>query len=69
MPTYSCLFLTLRGRIYDGKGNGVIFREGGKGRVLDCQIWGNEDANVGVRDSGSQAVVKACECANAGLVP
>ena len=30
-----------------------------------CKIWGNASAGVVVEDSGSQAVVKGCECVNA----
>ena len=41
----------------------MAFIVGGKGRVEDCQIWGNNLANVAVQGSGSQAVVKGCECA------
>ena len=47
----------------------MFFAEGGKGRVEDCKIWGNKLANVGIHDSGTQAVVKGCECANAWARP
>ena len=55
----------LRGRIYIGKDKGVFFSQGGNGWVEDCQIWGNPNFNVQVHGSGSHAVVKDCECANA----
>ena len=67
MPLTSRNFSTLRDRIHDGKGigPGVFFVRRGNGRVEDCKIWGNKTANVAVQDSGSQAVVNGCECANA----
>ena len=43
----------------------MVFAYGGKGRMEDCKIWGNKLANVTIQDSGSQAAVKGCECANA----
>ena len=57
--------LTLRGRIRDGNNVGVAFILCGKGLVEDCKVWGHELANVAVQDSGSQASVKGCECADA----
>ena len=47
----------------------MSFFRGGNGQVEGCQIWGNKFANVYVHDSGSQAVVKGCECANAQAFP
>ena len=43
----------------------MSFSLGGQGRVECCRIWGNPKANLQVRDSGTQAVVKGCECADA----
>ena len=47
----------------------MLFVQCGMGRVEGCQIWGHRLANVGVKDSGTQAVVKGCECANAWPCP
>ena len=67
--SYSRHSLTSRGRIHDGKDVGLVFIHGGTGRAEDCKIWGNAEAGVHVQDSGSQAVVKGCECANAWACP
>ena len=45
---------------------GVIFFQGGKGRLEDCKIWGNILCGVLVRDQSSEAVVVGCKCAGAG---
>ena len=66
---YFLHFSTSLGRIHDGKEEGVAFIFGGNGQVIDCKIWGNAKANVHVQDSGSQAVVKGCECVNANACP
>ena len=50
-------------RIHDGKEVGTIFARGAKGRVDDCEIWGNADAGVTVQGDGSEAVVAGCKCA------
>ena len=63
--SYSRQLLTPLGRIHDGKDGGVAFIKGGRGRVEDCKMWGNAKASVHVDHSGSQTVVKGCECANA----
>ena len=48
----------------------MVFSQGGKGRVEDCQIWGNERAGVGIDGRGlkatEEAVVKGCKCACKG---
>ena len=54
---------TTCGRIYDGKNCGVLFVQGGKGRVEDCQIWGSVCSGVAVQDHGAEAVVVGCKCA------
>ena len=64
--SYSRHSLTSRGRIHDGKDGGVAFFEGGKGQVEGCQIWGNAEIGVGIRDNGSEAVVARCKCASEG---
>ena len=59
-------FSTSPGRISDGKISGVACQQGGKAWVEGCQIWGNKVSNVYVQGggSGSQAIIKGCECAN-----
>ena len=57
----------LPGRIYDSEGAGV-WLDGCEGWVEGCQIWGHVKASVCVQGSGSQAVVKGCECATPGLL-
>ena len=63
MPLLLPPLLNIARRIHDGKGEGVALVEGGKGRMEDCQIWGNERAGVVVRGNGSEAVVAGCKCA------
>ena len=63
MRFYSRHFPTSRDRIHDGKQCGLAFVEGGRGRVEDCKIWGNERTGIFVQGSGSEAVVAGCKCA------
>ena len=44
----------------------MAFIQGGKGRVEDCQIWGNAEAGVGIQGSVSEAVVAGCKCVSEG---
>ena len=63
MPLLLPALLNIARRIYDGNGSGVVFAEGGKGRVEGCQICGNDLAGVRVQGDGSEAVVVGCKCA------
>ena len=49
------------GRIHDGKDAGVAFSEDGKGRMEDCQVWGNVKAGVYIQGDGSEAVLVGCK--------
>ena len=40
----------------------MAFTEGGKGRVEDCKILGNEVAGVYIQGDGCEAVVAGCKC-------
>ena len=65
--SYFCHFSTSRGRIHDGIPGGVIFYEGGKGRVEGCKIWGNAVAGVYIQGDGSEAVVAGSECVRGSI--
>ena len=57
-------FLTLRGRIHDGKGGGVAFSRGSKGLVEGCKIWRNAGVGVTIQGNNSEVVVAGCKCAD-----
>ena len=61
-PPRSCRCQSSLGRIHDGRGGGVAFFKGSKGRVEQCEIWGNAKAGVDVQGDSSEAMVAGCKC-------
>ena len=48
-------------RIFEGKNAGVMFSNvGTKGRLEECEIWGNESVGVAFQD-GADPLVSRCK--------